>query len=39
MKSTGLADRKGKLVYQKEPLGKWNKRLLVVQKRIKARNK
>jgi tetratricopeptide (TPR) repeat protein len=38
MKSTGLADKKGKLLYQKEPLGKWYRRLEVVEKRLKARS-
>jgi tetratricopeptide (TPR) repeat protein len=36
MKSTGLADKKGKLLYQKEPLAKWNKRKTVVEKRLKV---
>jgi tetratricopeptide (TPR) repeat protein len=36
MKSTGLADKKGKLLYQKEPLARWNKRKSVVEKRLKA---
>jgi tetratricopeptide (TPR) repeat protein len=34
MKSTGLADKKGKLLYQKEPLARWNKRKLVVSKKL-----
>lgn len=34
MKSTGLADSKGKLLYQKEPLARWNKRKSVVEKRV-----
>lgn len=34
--STGLTDKKGKSVYQPEPLGRWNKRLLTVNKRLKA---
>lgn len=34
MKSTGLADNKGKLLYQKEPLARWNKRKSVVEKRV-----
>lgn len=38
MKSTGLADKKGKPLYQKEPLGKWYRRLQVVEKRLKARS-
>ena len=36
MKSTGLADKKGKLLYQKEPLERWNKRKGVVEKRLKT---
>jgi|SRR5688572_9747197 tetratricopeptide (TPR) repeat protein len=35
MKLTGLADKKGKLLYQPEPLGKWKKREAVVEKRLK----
>ena len=35
MKLTGLADKKGKLLYQKEPLARWNKRKAVVEKRLK----
>jgi tetratricopeptide (TPR) repeat protein len=34
MKSTGLADNKGKLLYQKEPLARWNKRKMVVEKKL-----
>lgn len=36
MRSTGLADRKGKLLYQKEPLARWNKRKATVEKKLKA---
>ena len=36
MKTTGLADNKGKLLYQKEPLARWNKRKQVVEKRLKT---
>lgn len=36
MKSTGLADNKGKILYQKEPLARWNKRKAVVEKRLKT---
>lgn len=35
MKLTGLADKKGKLLFQKEPLARWNKRKTVVEKRLK----
>jgi hypothetical protein len=34
MKSSGLKDRKGNLVYQPEPIAKWSKRKLVVEKKI-----
>lgn len=34
MKSTGLADNKGKLLFQKEPLARWNKRKTVVEKKL-----
>lgn len=34
MKSTGLTDNKGKLLYQKEPLARWNKRKRVVEKKL-----
>jgi len=34
MKSTGLADKKGKLLYQKEPLARWNKRKMIVEKKL-----
>ena len=36
MKSTGLADKKGKLLYQKEPLARWNKRKVVVEKKLEG---
>lgn len=36
MKSTGLADNRGKLLYQKEPLARWSKRKQVVEKRLKT---
>lgn len=35
MKLTGLADKKGKLLYEPEPLGRWKKRKVVVDKRLK----
>ena len=35
LKSTGLADRKGRLVYEREPLGRWMKRLKTVQQKLK----
>lgn len=36
MQSTGLADKKGKLLYQKEPLTRWSKRKKVVEKKLEA---
>jgi DNA-binding SARP family transcriptional activator len=36
MKATGLADKKGKVLYQKEPVGRWNKRKRVVEKKLNA---
>ena len=36
MQSTGLADKKGKLLYQKEPLARWSKRKKVVEKKLEA---
>jgi tetratricopeptide (TPR) repeat protein len=35
MKTSGLKDRKGNLLYQPEPIGKWTKRKQVVEKKIK----
>lgn len=34
-KSVGLADKKGEATYDPEPIGKWKKRRLVVEKKIK----
>jgi lipopolysaccharide biosynthesis regulator YciM len=34
LKSTGLADKKGKPLFQREPIGKWAKRADLVKKRI-----
>lgn len=36
MKATGLADKKGRPLYEKEPLGRWNKRKQVVEKKLKT---
>ncbi|MGZ8511701.1 MAG: hypothetical protein ACXWV8_10760 [Chitinophagaceae bacterium] len=36
LKATGLADKKGKLLYEKEPLERWNKRMQVVLKKLKV---
>lgn len=35
LKTTGLADRKGRLIYEREPLGRWMKRLKTVQQKLK----
>jgi tetratricopeptide (TPR) repeat protein len=35
MKTTGLKDKKGKLIYQPEPIGKWARRKEVVEKKMK----
>lgn len=35
LKATGLADKKGKPLYEKEPLERWNKRMQVVLKKLK----
>ena len=37
LKSMGLVDKKGRSLYEKEPLGRWNKRKLMVEKRLKKR--
>lgn len=34
LKSTGLADKKGNHLYEPEPIGKWKKRKLVVEKKL-----
>ena len=34
LKSTGLADKKGKQIYQPEPLGKWYKRKALLKKKM-----
>jgi tetratricopeptide (TPR) repeat protein len=36
LKATGLSDKKGKPLYEKEPLGRWNKRLQVVLKKMQV---
>lgn len=33
LKSTGLADKKGNHLYDPEPIGKWKKRLIIVEKK------
>jgi len=35
LRSTGLADKKGKLLYEPEPIARWRKRLGVVNKKLK----
>lgn len=35
LKSTGLANAKGKLVYYPEPINKWQKRMELLEKRMK----
>ena len=37
MKSAGLIDKKGNLLYEPGPIGKWKKRQLVVEKKINKR--
>lgn len=39
MKSTGLADNKGKAVYRPEPLGKWHQRRQLLAKRMSVTRK
>jgi hypothetical protein len=34
-KATGLTDKKGKQVYEPEPLGRWKKRMKLVEKKLK----
>ncbi len=34
LKSTGLADKKGKPLYQKEPIGSWTRRMNIVEKKL-----
>lgn len=36
MKATGLADKRGKAIYEREPLGRWSKRLKVVERKLKG---
>ena len=36
LKATGLADKKGKHIYEPEPIGRWEKRRAVVLKKIKS---
>lgn len=38
-KMTGLADKKGQSLYDPEPLGKWKKRMKVVEKRLEGAEK
>ena len=34
MRSTGLGDKKGNSFYQKEPIGTWTRRKLIVEKKL-----
>lgn len=36
LKATGLADKKGKPIYEKEPLDRWNKRMQVILRKLKV---
>lgn len=36
LRSTGLADKKGNPLYQKEPIGSWTRRKLVVEKKLRS---
>src|SRR5687768_17233336 len=36
LKATGLSDKKGQPLYEREPLGRWNKRRRTVEKKLKA---
>ena len=36
LKATGLSDKKGRPLYEREPLGRWNKRRQVVEKKLKT---
>jgi tetratricopeptide (TPR) repeat protein len=38
-KATGLTDKKGKEVYQPDPLARWKKRKMTVMKRLKKQEK
>jgi tetratricopeptide (TPR) repeat protein len=35
MKSTGLADKKGKPIYEQQPILKWKQRALLIEKRLR----
>lgn len=37
MKSTGLTDKKGNPLYLPEPLGNWNRRKAIVEKKLKKK--
>ena len=34
LKSTGMIDEKGKQLYQREPIGRWEKRKVLVEKKL-----
>ena len=35
LKATGLADKKGNLIFEREPLGRWKKRRKTVEKKLR----
>lgn len=39
LKSLGLTDKKGNMIYTREPVGRWNKRKLVVERMIRKKRK
>jgi len=36
LKATGLADKKGNLIFEREPLGRWKKRRKTVEKKLRG---
>lgn len=36
LKSTGLLDKKGNQLYQREPIGRWEKRRMLVEKKLRS---
>ncbi len=36
LKATGLADKKGNLIFEREPLGRWKKRRKTVEKKLRS---
>ncbi len=39
LKSLGLADKKGNILYEREPLGKWKRRRITVENLLKKKRK